>query len=118
MSGDPLAPFFRWAPTIERYLGGNASGDLFEEPDTTVLCKVRLTAEIVITTDGRQVTTVATLQSKTATPKVPVGSKVALPAELGGGDGLVAVEGVHNSGIPGVPSYYEFKLERPSRTSG
>lgn len=106
---DPLARFFTWPLIVERKLGTNTRGDVYAPPET-VMCRIRMVAQMVAGADGEEVTTMATASAAVDTERVPPGSRVTLPPELSGRTGKVASEGVHDMRIPRTPAFYQMQI--------
>ncbi|ETD31523.1 hypothetical protein [Williamsia sp. D3] len=106
---DPLAVFYTWPLKIRRKGGQTAKGSTFE-PEVTVLSRIRMVSQLATDADGREVMSIATASMAADTPHIPVGSKVTLPAELGGAEATVEIAGLHDTKIPGMPAYYQVSL--------
>lgn len=104
----PYAPLFTWPVVVERKIGTNTRGPVFEAPET-VMCRVRMVSQVVRTESGEEVTTAATASSAPDTRPIPPGSRATLPDALSGRKGEVAVSGLHDIGIPEV-SFYQFQI--------
>lgn len=116
MRRDPLSVFYTWPIKVRRKAGQTGKGVTYEDEDTSIKAKIRLVSQLVTTTDGDEVTSVATVTMSSTTRHIPVGSQVILPVELmSNPDGsevvcTVEVQGPHDSGIKGVPAFYQVAL--------
>lgn len=107
---DPLAVFYTWPLLVERKTGTNGKGKPVYAAAVTVMCRVRMVAQVVTTADGQEVTTVAAASCSASTPRIPPGSRVTMPDALSGRPGEVAVEGLHDLQIPRTPAFYQFQI--------
>ncbi|QLF83820.1 head-to-tail stopper [Gordonia phage Moosehead] len=104
----PYAPLFTWPVVVERKIGVNTRGAVFAEP-VTVMCRVRMVSQVATTEAGEEVVTAATASCAPNTLRIPVGSRATLPDALSGRKGEVAVEGLHDIGIPAA-AFYQFQI--------
>ncbi|QTJ64978.1 hypothetical protein HYG77_04770 [Rhodococcus sp. ZPP] len=110
MSRDPLAVFYTWPITVERYLGGNARGKSYDAPDKSLKAKVTITRDVVTDADGREVVTKARISLPVGTPTIPAESLVTLPERFGGAKVKVVAEAITDSGLPALPKFYRLDL--------
>lgn len=106
-----IEQFFVWPVSVKRKTGQSANTPLFGEWDTTIRARIKTERTIVIGADGSEYIVSASLSTFPDTPRIPPGSKVTLPVEFGGTTSTVVAEGLHDSGLPSLPSYYRFDLE-------
>ncbi|ROZ89009.1 hypothetical protein [Gordonia sp. OPL2] len=108
---DPMARFYTWPLIVERKTGTDQRGNAVLAPPVTIKAKIRMVSEVVTTTDGKEVTTVATASMSADTPVIPTGSRVTLPEELSSArKGHVAAEGLHDLRIPRTPRFYQIQI--------
>jgi len=105
---DRLTRFYTQPVVVERYVGRTTKGPTYAA-QVTELGKVRPEARLVTTSDGREVTTIATIQFSSTIAAIPAESRITLPAKFGGRRGKVAAESLHDAGI-GL-AYYEIHVE-------
>ncbi|QHB37239.1 head-to-tail stopper [Gordonia phage Gudmit] len=104
----PLATFYTWPVVVERKIGSNTRGVVYGVPET-VMCKVRMTSQVVSTADGSEVTISATASCAPDTAPIPPGSRATLPDALSGRKGEVATSGLHDIGRPEI-AFYQFTI--------
>ncbi|HEY9315791.1 hypothetical protein [Williamsia sp.] len=103
--------YFVWPVKVQRRLGQSSTGGSFEAEDGSIRARIKIKNEVVTTVDGKEATSVASVKTFVDTPAIPVGSKVVLPTKFSSRPLKVIAEGVHDSGRPNLPAFYEFFLQ-------
>ena len=107
-AAEAITEWMTHAVTVERWAGHGAAGPLYDAP-VALFAFVDPTTTQVRSATGETVLSSAGVFLPHDTSMIPVGSKVALPAEVGGGDGVVLTVAVHHSGM-GTPDHMELRL--------
>lgn len=103
--------FFVWPVKVQRRLGQSAGTTVFDAEDDSIRARIKIKNEVVTTSDGKEVVAVAKVMTFASTAAVPIGSKVVLPEQFSKRSLKVIAEGLHDSGRPNLPSFYEFFLQ-------
>jgi hypothetical protein len=104
------ALWFTESVQIERFAGQTGYGPTFGTPTTQLAAIDHGAREVrTITGEAKVSTARVFLPLPQALPLVPVGSRVTLPAEHGGENGIVLERHVHSSGV-GTPNHLELVL--------
>lgn len=98
-----------WEFDVDRCRGAGATGRLFA-PRETARGFVRVQTQLVLDSDGREVTSSAHILMFADSPRIPAESRVVLPARFGGSTVDVVAEGVRDSGIESIPRYYRIDM--------
>lgn len=96
---------------VQRKLRQGPEGPVFDTEDASLRGRIKIKNQLVRSADGREVTSVATVQVPVDTAAVPSGSKVTLPARFSSRTLKVIAEGVSDSGLPNLPAFYQMFLE-------
>lgn len=107
---DPLAAWWAFPVTVERYTGTGSAGDIYATP-VTIYGAVDDTDKLVRITDGQQVVSSTRVAFPAATAYIAVGSRITLPAQFGDNRRtIVLATSVGVTGLP-TPDHVELALQ-------
>ncbi len=102
------AMWFTMTCSVERRSGDGAVGPVFAAA-TDVVCFVDPSTKQIRSSTGETVLSFAAVFAAADVAAVPIGSRVTLPADVGGAVGYVLSSAVHTSGV-GTPDHLELRL--------
>lgn len=106
---DPLAAWWVHEVIVERFQTGNAYGDSYDDAETVTGFVVD-GAKLVTGPAGDQVVSTARIALPITAARVPVNSRVTLPAVFGARTGIVVASAVGDGGGRPTPDHHEIAI--------
>ncbi|OOL31858.1 hypothetical protein GQ85_11030 [Rhodococcus rhodochrous] len=104
----PLAYWWVWPVTVQRYTGTGTFGPTHAAP-VTLQAKVTAKRRLILAPDGTEVVSEARVSLPADTALIPAGSLVTLPAAFGGRTARVLADQLHHGG-GGTPNFYSLEV--------